>query len=66
MAPLLDFSFPVDNGSPPSPCLQKPTQIDPVSHLSLESVSPTEQYWKELADHNQKALGDALVENNQV
>ncbi|KAL7989030.1 hypothetical protein Chor_007949 [Crotalus horridus] len=65
MAPLLDFSFPVDNGNPPSPCLQKPAQIDPVSHLSLESVLPTEQYWKELADHNQKALGDALVENNQ-
>ncbi|KAK9408548.1 multicilin [Crotalus adamanteus] len=64
-APLLDFSFPMDNGNPPSPCLQKPAQIDPVSHLSLESVLPTEQYWKELADHNQKALGDALVENNQ-
>ncbi|XP_039211115.1 multicilin [Crotalus tigris] len=66
MAPLLDFSFPVDNGNLPSPCLQKPAQIDPVSHLSLESVLPTEQYWKELADHNQKALGDALVENNQL
>ncbi|XP_013918307.1 PREDICTED: multicilin [Thamnophis sirtalis] len=62
MAPLLDFPFPVDNGSPPSPCLQKPLQIDP----NLESVSSTEQYWKELADQNQKALGDALVENNQL
>ncbi|XP_026526234.1 multicilin [Notechis scutatus] len=62
MAPLLDFPFPVDSGSPPSPCLQKPVPID----LNLESVSSTEQYWKELADQNQKALGDALVENNQL
>ncbi|ETE72811.1 Protein Idas, partial [Ophiophagus hannah] len=62
MAPLLDFPFPVDSGSPPSPCLQKPIEID----LNLESVSSTEQYWKELADQNQKALGDALVENNQL
>ncbi|XP_034296640.2 multicilin [Pantherophis guttatus] len=62
MAPLLDFPFPGDNGSPPSPCLQKPIQIDP----NLESFSSTEQYWKELADQNQKALGDALVENNQL
>ncbi|XP_053166111.1 multicilin-like [Hemicordylus capensis] len=29
-------------------------------------ISSTEQYWKDLADHNQKALGDALVENNQL
>ncbi|XP_036166795.1 multicilin [Myotis myotis] len=25
-----------------------------------------EQYWRELADQNQRALGDALVENNQL
>ncbi|XP_007421411.1 multicilin [Python bivittatus] len=66
MGPLLDFSFPVDNGSPLSPCLQKPIPVDPVSQLSIKNVSSTEQYWKDLADHNQKALGDALVENNQL
>ncbi|XP_007518949.1 multicilin [Erinaceus europaeus] len=27
---------------------------------------PPEQYWKEVADQNQRALGDALVENNQL
>lgn len=27
---------------------------------------PTEQYWKEVADQNQRALGTALIENNQV
>ncbi|XP_037385915.1 multicilin [Talpa occidentalis] len=29
-------------------------------------VPAPEQYWKEVADHNQRALGDALVENNQL
>nr|4BRY_B Chain B, MULTICILIN [Homo sapiens] len=29
-------------------------------------VPPPEQYWKEVADQNQRALGDALVENNQL
>ncbi|XP_040585009.1 multicilin isoform X1 [Mesocricetus auratus] len=27
---------------------------------------PTEQYWKEVADQNQRALGTALIENNQL
>ncbi|KAM4875397.1 multicilin [Thomomys bottae] len=27
---------------------------------------PSEQYWKEVADQNQRALGNALVENNQL
>ncbi|KAM6223147.1 multicilin [Rhynchocyon petersi] len=30
------------------------------------SIPPPEQYWKEVADQNQRALGDALVENNQL
>lgn len=29
-------------------------------------MAPPEQYWKEVADQNQRALGDALVENNQL
>uniref|UniRef100_A0A8D2IN36 Multicilin n=1 Tax=Varanus komodoensis TaxID=61221 RepID=A0A8D2IN36_VARKO len=69
MPPLLDsadFSFPVDDGRPFSPCLHQPTQADPVSQMTVENISSTEQYWKDLADHNQKALGDALVENNQL
>lgn len=47
--------------SPPldSPALQSPPLRPP-------EVPPPEQYWKELANQNQRALGDALVENNQV
>lgn len=69
MPPLLDsadFSFPVDDGRPFSPCIPLPAQEDPLSQMNVENISSSEQYWKDLADHNQKALGDALVENNQV
>ncbi|XP_077202521.1 multicilin [Paroedura picta] len=69
MPPLLDpadFSFPVDDGRPFSPCIPLPVQEDPLSQMNVETVSSSEQYWKDLADHNQKALGDALVENNQL
>ncbi|KAM5264925.1 LOW QUALITY PROTEIN: multicilin [Ctenodactylus gundi] len=31
-----------------------------------EAPPPPEQYWKEVADQNQRALGNALVENNQL
>ncbi|XP_061249507.1 multicilin [Bos javanicus] len=34
--------------------------------LSPPEVPPPEQYWKEVADQNQRALGDALIENNQL
>ncbi|XP_060616788.2 multicilin [Anolis sagrei] len=69
MPPLLDsddFSFPVDDDEPFSPCLQQPSQVDPASQTNRENISSSEQYWKDLADHNQKALGNALVENNQL
>ncbi|XP_078240224.1 multicilin [Pogona vitticeps] len=69
MPPLLDpadFSFPVDDGRPFSPCFDPSVQIDPASHTNAENVSFIEQYWKDLADHNQKALGDALEENSQL
>uniref|UniRef100_A0ACB8EPU7 Uncharacterized protein n=1 Tax=Sphaerodactylus townsendi TaxID=933632 RepID=A0ACB8EPU7_9SAUR len=67
--PLLDsadFSFPVDDGRPYTPCIPLPAQEDLLSQMNVESTSSAEQYWKDLADHNQKALGDALVENNQL
>nr|KAF6441414.1 multiciliate differentiation and DNA synthesis associated cell cycle protein [Rousettus aegyptiacus] len=41
------------------PALQSPPLRPP-------DVPPLEQYWKEVADQNQRALGDALVENNQL
>lgn len=69
MPPLLDpadFSFSVDDGRPFSPCFHQSAQVDPVSHTNEGNASFTEQYWKDLVDHNQKALGDALEENSQV
>ncbi|XP_061463429.1 multicilin [Rhineura floridana] len=69
MPPLLDspdFPFPVDDGRAFSPCFHQPAQDDSVSQINVTNISSTEQYWKDLADHNQKALGDALVENNQL
>ncbi|XP_060092421.1 multicilin [Heteronotia binoei] len=60
-----DFSFPVDDEAF-SPCIPLPTQEDPLSQMNVENIPSAEQYWKDLADHNQKALGDALVENNQL
>ncbi|XP_054842666.1 multicilin [Eublepharis macularius] len=69
MPPLLDsadFAFPVDDGKSFSPCVPLPAPDDPLSQMNVESISSAEQYWKDLASHNQKALGDALVENNQL
>ncbi|XP_058850625.1 multicilin-like isoform X2 [Acipenser ruthenus] len=37
------------------------------THVHHDNVQPlAEQYWMDMADHNQKALGDALVVNNQL
>ncbi|KAJ7334980.1 hypothetical protein JRQ81_012921 [Phrynocephalus forsythii] len=69
MPPLLDpadFSFSVDEGRPFSPCFHPSAPADPGSHTPAENVSFTEQYWKDLADQNQKALGNALEENSQL
>uniref|UniRef100_A0A8D0E0K8 Multicilin n=1 Tax=Salvator merianae TaxID=96440 RepID=A0A8D0E0K8_SALMN len=69
MPPLLDsaeFSFPEDNGGLFGPCFNQIAQDNPASQTNAETISSTEQYWKDVADHNQKALGDALVENNQL
>ncbi|XP_053888875.1 multicilin [Malaclemys terrapin pileata] len=58
-----DFTFPLGDGSAFSPCIQ-PSQNNPLPHMNLQNSA--EQYWKDVADQNQKALGDALVENNQL
>uniref|UniRef100_A0A8C4Y0D1 Multicilin n=1 Tax=Gopherus evgoodei TaxID=1825980 RepID=A0A8C4Y0D1_9SAUR len=58
-----DFTFPLGNGSAFSPCIQR-SQNNPLPHTNLQNSA--EQYWKDVADQNQKALGDALVENNQL
>ncbi|XP_008063974.1 multicilin [Carlito syrichta] len=64
--PLASGDFPF---SPFGPCLSPP--LDPRAlqsppPLRPPDVPPPEQYWKEVADQNQRALGDALVENNQL
>ncbi|KAM7166351.1 multicilin [Macrochelys suwanniensis] len=58
-----DFTFPLGDGSAFSPCIQR-SQNNPLPHMNLQNSA--EQYWKDVADQNQKALGDALVENNQL
>ncbi|CAM5144835.1 unnamed protein product [Natator depressus] len=58
-----DFTFPLGDGSAFSPCIQR-LQNNPLPHMNLQNSA--EQYWKDVADQNQKALGDALVENNQL
>ncbi|KAM9138020.1 multicilin [Pangshura tecta] len=58
-----DFTFPLGDVSAFSPCIQR-SQNNPLPHMNLQNSA--EQYWKDVADQNQKALGDALVENNQL
>ena len=63
-----DFPFSPCDVLPFGPGLSPP--LDPRAlqspPLRPPDVPPPEQYWKEVADQNQRALGDALVENNQV
>uniref|UniRef100_A0A8C2PBS6 Multicilin n=1 Tax=Capra hircus TaxID=9925 RepID=A0A8C2PBS6_CAPHI len=61
MSPSLaggDFPFSPSDILPFGPCISPP--------LSPPEVPLPEQYWKEVADQNQRALGDALIENNQL
>uniref|UniRef100_K7FU92 Multicilin n=1 Tax=Pelodiscus sinensis TaxID=13735 RepID=K7FU92_PELSI len=58
-----DFTFPLGDASAFSPCIPR-SQNDPLPQMNLPNSA--EQYWKDVADQNQKALGDALVENNQL
>lgn len=59
-----DFPFSPCDVLPFGPCLSPQALQSPP--LRPPDVPPPEQYWKEVADQNQRALGDALVENNQV
>uniref|UniRef100_G1U417 Multiciliate differentiation and DNA synthesis associated cell cycle protein n=1 Tax=Oryctolagus cuniculus TaxID=9986 RepID=G1U417_RABIT len=63
-----DFPFSPCDVSPFEPCLSPPRdpRALPSPPLRPPDVPPPEQYWKEVADQNQRALGNALVENNQV
>ncbi|OCT55455.1 hypothetical protein XELAEV_18002015mg [Xenopus laevis] len=63
-----EFQLPACNVPVFEPCMTNPLQAQP-EHLlpiNVQTIPSTEQYWRDVADHNQKALGDALVENNQV
>ncbi|XP_003408085.1 multicilin [Loxodonta africana] len=68
--PLVDGDFPFSpcDVSPFGACLSPPLdpRALPSPPLCPPDVPPPEQYWKEVADQNQRALGDALVENNQL
>ncbi|XP_077318851.1 multicilin isoform X2 [Lithobates pipiens] len=63
-----DFQLPPCEESVYDQCLapaihSQPCQLMPINVQPLPS---TEQYWRDMADHNHKALGDALVQNNQL
>ncbi|XP_006874699.1 PREDICTED: multicilin [Chrysochloris asiatica] len=65
-----DYPFSPCDVSPFGACVSRPQQLDPgvlqSPPLRPPDVPPPEQYWKEVADQNQRALGNALVENNQL
>ncbi|XP_054570306.1 multicilin [Eptesicus fuscus] len=62
--PLAGGDFPYSPGDslPFGPCLSPP----PDPRALPPPPPPPEQYWREVADQNQRALGDALVENSQL
>ncbi|KFO32121.1 Protein Idas [Fukomys damarensis] len=73
--PLVDSDFPfspcidvsVSNFGPGlSPSLDLKALQSPPLCPPEEPPPLLEQYWKEVANQNQRALGDALVENNQL
>ncbi|KAG8456623.1 hypothetical protein GDO86_002411 [Hymenochirus boettgeri] len=49
-------------------CMANPQQPQPAHLLPIDvqTIPTSELYWKDVADQNQKALGDALVENNHL
>ncbi|XP_029433119.1 multicilin [Rhinatrema bivittatum] len=66
---VVDFNLPRCDVSAFAPCLAgavHPAPPDNLLQMSLQTTALTEQYWRDVADQNQKALGDALVENNQL
>uniref|UniRef100_A0A8C5LF66 Multicilin n=1 Tax=Jaculus jaculus TaxID=51337 RepID=A0A8C5LF66_JACJA len=67
MSPSLtcgDFPFSPGDVSSFGSCLSE--TLDPSPPRGAPDLPPPEQYWKEVADQNQRALGNALVENNQL
>nr|XP_006983719.2 multicilin [Peromyscus maniculatus bairdii] len=75
--PLTDGDFPFSPGDVSSfgsclspsldpPALGSPPPLPPPPCAPDLPPPPTEQYWKEVADQNQRALGTALIENNQL
>ncbi|XP_063818185.1 multicilin isoform X2 [Pseudophryne corroboree] len=58
-----DFHLPPCDVSVFEQCM--PPAMHPGQLLTVRPVH-TDQYWRDVADHNQKALGDALVQNNQL
>ncbi|XP_053304034.1 multicilin [Spea bombifrons] len=60
-----DFQLPPCDVSVFDPCMPAP-QPAHLLPINVQPIPTTEQYWRDVADHNQKALGNALVENNQL
>nr|DBA23581.1 TPA: hypothetical protein GDO54_014480 [Pyxicephalus adspersus] len=63
-----DFQLPPCDVSVFDQCLAPPIPSQPcqLMPINVQPIPSTEQYWRDMADHNQKALGDALVHNNQL
>ncbi|KAM4808339.1 multicilin [Rhinophrynus dorsalis] len=63
-----DYQLPPCDVSVFDPCMTSPLhpQTGHLMPINVQPIPTTEQYWKDVADHNQQALGDALVENNQL
>ncbi|XP_007942366.1 multicilin [Orycteropus afer afer] len=63
-----DFPFSPCDVSPFGASLSPQTDLRTLHSPPLRppDVTQPEQYWKEVANQNQRALGDALVENNQL
>ncbi|KAM5169088.1 multicilin [Callospermophilus lateralis] len=71
MSPTLavsDFPFSPCDVSPLGSYLSQRFESRALQSAPLHppELPPPEQYWKEVADQNQRALGNALVENNQL
>ncbi|KAM3939792.1 multicilin [Leptodactylus fuscus] len=48
------------------PCMVSNIHPPQLTPINVQPIPSTEQFWRDMADHNQKALGDALVENTQL
>ncbi|KAM8961160.1 multicilin isoform 1-T1 [Pelodytes ibericus] len=60
-----DFQLPNCDVSIFDPCVPA-QQTGHLQPINMQPIPSTEQYWRDVADHNEKALGNALVENNQL